>query len=172
MKVLTVVNDNLGQIWQVHAYLENLKEIGWIDDTEVLVYLERNTRHPEWDILAELYPTAGFYFYSGDNFTKNIIPIYLPIIRPYTLKQHFKQNVELEKETIVYTDADILWTKKLNINDYSRNSYVSSTVFPSDYLSYKYLLSKRSNVDENKLELYDKIDILQKMAHIVGISKQ
>lgn len=168
-KVITVVTNNLLMLWQVHAYLENLKEIGWIDNTQVLIYTE-GSLIPEWSILKELYPTCQFLSYLGTNFIHNIIPVYLPIIRPFVLRQHFKQNIELENQTIVYTDTDILWVKKPDLANYQDGCYVSSTVHPSDYMSHEYLLGKEKQVAEDKLEKYKKIDILKKLADIVSIT--
>ncbi len=170
-KVITVVSNDLNQIWQVNAYLENLKSIEWSQKTDVLVFCLGNKK-PQWEIVEKLYPETRFFFYMSDKLIKNLIPIYLPIIRPFALRQHFKQNIELQEKTIVYTDADILWTKQLNLDSYGTDSYVSSTVFPSDYQSHKYLLSKRDNVDPDKLGQYDELDIIQILANIAQITKE
>lgn len=172
-KIITCVNNSLNMIWQIHAYLENLLEIGWIDNTEVLIYVNEPPL-PQWKIVQECYPTAKFHFYYGDSFTRNIIPLYLPIIRPFLLKEHFKRWKELSTYTIVYTDADILWVEAPDLEEYSKNNecFVSSTVVPSDYMSYKYLLGKEEAVDEKKKEEYSKIDVLQHLADICLINKQ
>lgn len=165
-----MVSNEVAMIWNVNAYLENLREIGWDYKTEVLVYHE-DAPKPEWEILKGIYRDTKFFFYKGDQFTKNVIPVYLPIIRPYCLKEHFAKFPELENETIVYTDADILWLKRPDIRQYTEGCYVSSTVFPSDYQSHDYLLSKRKDVDPTKLQQFDKIDVLDRLAKIVGITK-
>lgn len=171
MRIITVVSNELGMCWQVNAYLENLKELGKEEYTEVLIYYDTRPI-PQWDILKTLYPKAKFFFYKGDRFTNNVIGIYLPILRPYCLKKHFEAFPELQKETIVYTDTDILWMKFPHIENYSNGCYVSSTVFPNDYQSHNYLLSKRKDVDESKLASYDKINVVQKLAETVGITEQ
>ena len=159
-------------IWQVHLYVESCIENGFDEENiHVLLYCPKGRSISEkWDELRRVYPKLNIFIYE-DKGVGQYIGIYIPILRPHTLWQHFKAFPELEKKTIVYTDCDILWTEKLDIAKY----YDNETCYISDaksYLNVDYFNSKERDVLPEKLEEYKKRDVLKELCDIVGIDKQ
>ena len=179
-RLVTVTEDKLRFIWEVHAYLESVKQIGWEHKVDVVIFkpATKSEYDKRWEIVAKNYPFAKFYFYQDEKIEDShtlapLIPIYGSIIRPYALMKHFNRYPDLEKEAIIYTDTDILFTKKPDIEKLIEDeiNYVSDTVSVNDYMSHKYFESKRNDVDPKLLEEYDKRDIIEELARIVQIDK-
>jgi len=82
---------------------------------------------------------------------------YLSSIRPYLIKQYFKDKPFLEKEAIFYHDSDILFRALPDFNTLLSDDkwYVADT---KSYLNSKYIVEAAN------------INILRKMCQIVGIS--
>ena len=164
--------DDIFFLWQCHLYIENCIQNGFEEDRiHVLLYNPAGrTPNNNWDKLKTIYPKLQIYRYY-DKGVNNLLGIYIPILRPHILWQHFEAFPELSKEVIIYTDCDILWTRppdfeKLYDDDIC---YVSDA---ASYLNYSYFLSKEKQVLPNKLEEYKKRDIIQQLCDIVGINKQ
>ncbi|MBC7088625.1 MAG: hypothetical protein H5T96_09220, partial [Tissierellales bacterium] len=141
------------------------------ENIHVLLYSPKGRPVPEkWDELKRVYPKLNIFVYE-DKGVQQYLGIYIPVLRPHLLWQHFQKFPELELETIVYTDCDILWTEQLDIEKYFDDNvcYISDA---RSYLNYDYFKSKRSQVIPDKLEEYDKRDILQEVCDIVGVDKQ
>lgn len=173
MILLTAQPNELKYVWEVILYLESLKKIGWEDKAHVLVYC-KTPKRPEWDKVHELFPNAQIFFYEADQSVINLERVYIPILRLYCIKEHWKKYPYLEKQTIFYTDSDIVFTSRPDIDKFLNDDvcYLSSTVFPNDYMSHKYFESKVNQVDPPKLEAYNKRDILGELARQVGLDKQ
>ena len=159
-------------IWQVHLYVESSINAGFEEENiHVLLYSPKDRPVSEkWDELRKVYPKLKIFVYE-DKGVGQYIGIYIPVLRPHTLWQHFTAFPELEKKTIVYTDCDILWTEKLDIEKFfdDESCYISNA---KSYMNFDYLNSKRNDVIPEKLEEYDKRDVVQELCDIVGIDKQ
>lgn len=140
--------------WQVEVMINNFIEKGINPNHIDVVCWKQNGIVPEeWLKLASGYP-ARFFFYDDERETKH----YISSIRPNILKQHFKQNEELEKDTIFYHDCDIVFTNRIDFDRYLNDDkcYGSDTRW---YISHDYIVGKGE-------------DVLDKMCEIVGIDKE
>jgi len=159
-------------IWQTHLWLESLKNIGKSEKAISLIFTpnnrEQNTR---WKSLESLYPESEFFYLKDeDNLTK-LIGIYISIPRPYMLKKYFQLHPELKEKAIFYSDCDVLFTDKFNVDKYIDDdvNYVSNTL---SYISDKYFDSKIKDVIPEKLEEYKQRDILNETCKLVGVSRE
>jgi hypothetical protein len=172
LKFVCVQPDDTYFTWQVHLWLESLKEIGHSDKAIVLIYIppgrEKNTK---WQQIIDLYPEAEFHFYKDEGDLKNYIPIYIPILRPWTLWNHFKAYPELSSKAIFYCDSDVLFTKDFNVDKFIEDDvcYLSNT---NSYINATYFESKEKDVLPKKLEEYKTRDILAEVMSLVGVDKQ
>jgi hypothetical protein len=159
--------------WQVHAWIESLKELGYSDKATVIVFTpgfrQRNTK---WDDIVKLYPEVEFVFYRDNrNDVTNKLAIYIPILRPWCLTKYFADRPEMKYKAIFYCDSDVLFTKNLDIQKFLNDDicYLSDT---NSYINASYFDSKEKDVLPEKLEEYKKIDVLNEAASIVGINRE
>lgn len=170
--IITCQPDDQYFIWQNHLYIESCIQAGF-DEENIHILLYKPTGrvgNNNWDKLKEIYPKLNIFIYE-DRGVQKYLGIYIPILRPHILWQHFEKFPELEKRTIIYTDCDILWTKNPNLEKYYENdvSYVSDA---SSYLNNSYFESKLKDVFPDKLKEYKEKDVVKELAMIVGIDKQ
>lgn len=171
LRFICVQPDDTYFTWQVHLWLESLKEIGHSDKAIVLIYIPTSrTKNTKWEQIIALYPEAEFHFYKDEGELDKYLPIYIPILRPWTLWKHFKANPELSNKAIFYCDSDVLFTKDFNVDDYTQDDicYLSNT---NSYINATYFESKEKDVLPNKLEEYKNRDILGEVMSLVGIEK-
>lgn len=174
LKFITCCPDDTYYTWQVHLLLENLKSLGKEKDAVILIFIPFGRKKNDgWSQIINLYPEATFQFYRDiDNeITSNLLPIYIPILRPWLMQKWFKKNPDYSEKAIFYCDSDILFMKDFNIDSYKDNDicYLSDTI---SYISANYLLGKEKDVLHGKEIQFQKEDILSKLGNIVGISKQ
>ena len=102
-------------VWQCHLYIENCIQNGFDEERiHVLLYNpEGRVPNNDWDKLKTIYPKLKIFRYY-DKGVNQFLGIYIPILRPHILWQHFETFPELSNEVIVYTDCDILWTTPPN----------------------------------------------------------
>lgn len=159
-------------IWQNHLYIESCLEQGFKEEQiHILLYNPKGrVYNTNWDKLKECYPKLNIFVYEDDG-VQQYLGIYIPILRPHILKQHFEVFPELQDKTIIYTDSDILWLKSLNINHLLEDdiNYVSDA---NSYLNHSYFESKYKDVLPDKLEQAKERDFLNEVCTIVGIDKQ
>ena len=160
-------------VWQIHLYVESCIQQGGFEEENIHVLLykpvNREYNKAEWDKLKQCYPKLNIFVYE-DKGVGQYMGIYIPILRPHTLWQHFLALPSLENETIIYTDCDILWTGVPDIEKF----YDDDVCYISDaksYLNSDYFDSKIKDVIPEKLEEYKKRDILEEICTIVGIPK-
>lgn len=169
---LTVLPDDNYYLWQVHLWLESLKNIGQSDKAIVLVFTPSfRERNEKWKMLVDLYPEAEFSFIKDEDGIANLIKIYIPIIRPYSLMKYFKERPEMVNKAIFYCDSDILFTDKFNIDQFIEDDvcYLSNT---NSYINASYFDSKIKDVKPDKLEEYKKRDVLSEVTSLVGITRE
>jgi hypothetical protein len=159
-------------IWQNHLYIESCLQQGITEDQiHILLYKPRGREfNTNWNKLKECYPKLNIFVYE-DRGVQQHLGIYIPILRPHILWQHFEAFPELEDRTIVYTDCDILWTDNMNINHLLEDdiNYVSDA---SSYLNYSYFKSKYKDVLPEKQEQAKQRDFAKEVCTIVGIDVQ
>lgn len=177
-------------IWQVQLWLESLREIGKSNKAISLVFIPKvrpfNTR---WNELVKLYPEAEFEFYkdtAGE--ISKLLPIYIPVLRPYVLMKYFKEYPEMSEKAILYCDSDVLFTKHFDIDKYINDdvcylsntlSYINASYFDSKAKTYEkddpkgnYKKGDPVFVLKEKFEDYKKRDILSECCSLVGISRE
>lgn len=170
--LITCQPDDQYFIWQNQLYIQSCIEQGFEEEQiHILLYKPNNREYnTNWEKLKEIYPKLNIFIYE-DRGVQQYLGIYIPILRPHILWQHFEAYPELKNSTIIYTDSDILWLKSLNINHLIDDNinYVSDA---SSYLNYSYFESKYNDVLPNKLEEAKSVDFLKQVCDIVGIDKQ
>lgn len=170
--LITCQPDDQYFIWQNHLYIESCIEAGFEEENiHILLYKPSGRIHNEnWKKLKEIYPKLNIFLYE-DRGVQRHLGIYIPILRPHILWQHFEAFPELQDRTIIYTDCDILWTKNPQLEKYYEDevSYVSDA---SSYLNNSYFESKIRDVLPEKLEQYKERDVVKELCTITGIDKQ
>lgn len=161
--------------WEVEVMINNFRKYGYSDKLHVLVYEpdqngDRLTYRQYWKELKLKYPEVGIFFYP-DQGVRNLLPIYIPVLRPHVLKQHFEAYPELKDKAIFYHDSDIIFTKFLDFDQFLHDDvcYLSDT---QSYISASYFDSKAHDVLPTKLERYKKKDILADVTGLVGITPE
>lgn len=172
LKFICAQPDDTYFTWQVHLWLESLREIGHSDKAIVLIFVPSNrVQNQKWKQVIDLYPEAEFAFYKDENNLNQYISMYIPILRPYVLWKHFKLNPQLQESAIFYCDCDILFTKNFDVNSMIDDDvcYLSDT---NSYISAEYFDSKVKDVLLEKLEDYKTKDVLGEVCSLIGISRE
>ena len=173
LKFICAQPDDTYYTWQVHMWLESLKEIGQIHNAIVLVYTpQKRLFNDKWDQITKLYPEAEFNFYKDEQGDlSNLIGIYIPVLRPWLLWKYWSDRPEMSEHAVFYCDSDILWTDKFNIDEYIQDDvcYLSDT---NSYINAQYFDSKVHQVLPEKLEEYKTRDVLSEIGSVIGISRQ
>lgn len=172
LKFICVQPDDTYYTWQVHLWLESLKEIGKSDKAIVLVFTPKERKfNIKWKQIEELYPEAEFFYLKDKDGIGKLLSIYIPVLRPYTLMHYFKAHPERVADAIMYCDSDVLFTDKFNIDQYIDDdiNYLSDT---NSYINASYFDSKIKDVLPEKLEEYKTKDVLGELTSIIGISRE
>ena len=172
LSFVTVCPDDNYYTWQVHLWLESLRELGKSDKAVVLIFIPNfREQNPKWQQVIELYPEANFNFYKDEDNASSLLGIYIPVLRPYTMWRFLRDRPEYASKAIFYCDSDILFTKDFNIDQYLDDTihYLSDT---NSYINASYFDSKIKDVLPDKLEEYKTRDILAEVASLVGISRE
>ena len=164
--------DDTYYTWQVHAWLESLKNIGHSDKAIVLVYTPSfREKSDKWQKIEDLYPEAEFAYYKDGGEVSQLLGTYIPVLRPYSLMRYFQDNPEMSTKAVFYCDCDILFTDKFNVDAYIDDDicYLSDT---NSYINASYFDSKIKDVLPDMIEAYKKIDVLEQLASKIGISRK
>jgi hypothetical protein len=168
---VTVCPDDNYYTWQVNLWLESLRELGKSDKAVVLIFIPNfREQNPKWDQVLSLYPEAQFVFVKDEDNASSLLPIYIPVLRPYTMWRFLRDNPTYCSKAIFYCDSDILFTKDFNIDKYLEDGihYLSDT---NSYINATYFDSKIKDVLPEKLEEYKTRDILAEVTSLIGISR-
>lgn len=158
--------------WQVHLWLESLKKINQSDKAIVLIFNAKGVSHnKKWDQIISLYPETLFKFYNDEHDIATLLPIYIPVLRPYLMWRYYLDFPEMETRKIFYCDSDIIFTEKFNIFHLLEDNinYLSDT---NSYINASYFDSKINDVLPDKKEEYKNKDILEEMCSYIGISRE
>jgi hypothetical protein len=172
LKFIQAAPDDTYYTWQVHLWLESLREIGHSDKAVSLIFTPKGRKfNDKWQKIVDLYPEAEFHFYNDEDDISKYIGIYIPVLRPYVLWRYFKDFPENSNKAIFYCDSDILFTPEFNIDDFIQDDvvYLSDT---NSYINATYFDSKVKDVMPSKLEEYKNRDILAEIASVIGISRE
>jgi hypothetical protein len=158
--------------WQVHLWLESLRNIGHSDKAISVIFTPKGRENKDkWQQIIDLYPESEFHFYKDEDNLNQLLGIYIPVLRPYVLWKHFKLHPELSEKAIFYCDSDILFMKDFNLDKFLEDdvNYLSDT---NSYINASYFDSKVRDVRPEKLEEYKTRDILGELASVIGIDRE
>lgn len=136
--------------WQIDAMLYSFVSTGVrMEDVHVVSAIE-NGIDPYFNKLIEKYPGVVFSFYEDTREYKG----YIPSIKQHLLYKHFTAFPYLEKQAIFLIDADVAFTKPLNLDHLLIDDvwYVSDTV---SYIGYDYIKSKGEDILQSMLKSAD-----------------
>lgn len=172
LKFVQACPSDIYYTWQVHLWLESLKNIGHSDKAISVIFTPKGRENRDkWKQIEDLYPESEFHYYKDEDNLNQLIGIYIPVLRPYVLWKHFKANPELSEKAIFYCDSDILFTDKFDISEFLEDdiNYLSDT---NSYINASYFDSKIKDVLPEKLEEYKTRDILGEITSIIGIDRE
>jgi len=114
MKFIIALPDHKYFLWQMLVQMNNFKKLEYDVDT---IYVIGKTAQKRSKILTNIIKRnktkCSFYVYNDDrtDFT------YSSSTRPNILKKLFRDRPDLEKEAIFYLDPDVIFRKKVRLND-------------------------------------------------------
>ena len=151
MKYVCVQPASLYYAWQIEVMLYSfIKNKVQPQDIHIILAVQGNYKDDYFEQLQFRYPKVNFKFYQDDRPTAN----YISSIRPYLLSKYFKENPELENQTIFYHDCDVVLTKPLEVDHLLEDDiwYLSDTI---SYIGYEYIKSKGDDVLNKMLQIMD-----------------
>jgi hypothetical protein len=172
LKFLQAAPSDVYYTWQVHLWLESLRNIGHSDKAISVIFTPNGRENRDkWKQIEDLYPESEFHYYKDEDNLSQLLGIYIPVLRPYVLWKHFKANPQLSEKAIFYCDSDILFTKDFSLDKFLEDdvNYLSDT---NSYINASYFDSKIHQVLPEKLEEYKTRDILGEIASVIGISRE
>ena len=172
LKFICAQPDDTYYTWQVHAWLESLRNLGHSDKAIVLVFTPNfRQSNQKWKQVEELYPEAEFAYFRDEHNISKHLGLYVSILRPYTLARYWELHPELKDNAIFYCDCDVLFTDNFNIDAYIDDdiNYLSDT---NSYINASYFDGKIHQVLPDKLEDFKQIDVLDDLGQKVGISRE
>lgn len=172
LKFVCAQPDDTYYTWQVHLWLESLRKLGHSDKAIVLVFIPNfRDKNTIWQQVVDLYPESEFHFYKDVDNVSKLLGVYIPILRPYVLSKYFKEHPEMKEKAVFYCDCDILFTEKFSISKLLDDeiNYLSDT---NSYINASYFDSKVKDVLPEKLEEYNKIDVLDEVSKLVGVNRE
>ena len=165
--------DDIYYTWQVHAWIESLRELGHSDKAIVLVFTPSfRQKSDKWQKIVDLYPEAEFVFYKDEkNEISSKLGIYIPVLRPFCLRNYFTDHPGMKDKAVFYCDSDILFTDKFDIDKFKDDeiTYLSDT---NSYINASYFDSKIKDVLPEKLEEYKTLDVLAQVTSLIGITRE
>lgn len=174
LKFITCAPDDTYFTWQVHLWLNNLKRLNKSQDAVVLLFIPVNRkRNSKWNQIMELFPETTFKFYKDDlnEISTSFIPHYISVLRPWLMRNWFKDNPEYKDHAIFYCDSDILFTDDFNVDSFVNDdiNYLSDT---NNYINIDYFDNKKKDVIPEKREEYDSIDVFSMLGSLIGINRE
>lgn len=142
MKILVVLPDIDYFLWQMLVQINNFRKLGYEQDVIYLIGKQKNEISENLKrIILHGCTKCKFHLYNDER----KYPQYSSSMRPHILTKFFKDYPELSKETIFYIDPDVIFTKKLKLDDYLTNNvwYLSDT---RSYIDSNYIRSKSDSL--------------------------
>jgi hypothetical protein len=174
LKFITVCPDDTYFTWQVHLWLDSLKQIGKSDDAVVLLFIPNGrTRNSKWEQIIDLFPGTRFEFFNDtkNEISHSLIPTYISVLRPWTMREFYKKNPEYNDYAIFYCDSDILFNKDFNIDAFIHDdvNYLSDT---NSYINIEYFDRKKNDVLPEKRKEYNELDVFSMLGSLIGITRE
>ncbi len=171
LKFICAQPDDPYFLWQVHLWLESLRELGHSHKAIVLVFTPSYRQfNDKWYDLGNLYPEAEFMYIKGSQEISSSLGLYVSILRPYCLAEYWDCNPDMKDKAVFYCDADVHFTDKFDVSHLLDDDicYLSDT---NSYINADYFDSKERDVLPHKLGEYKTKDILNEATSLVGIDR-
>ena len=172
LKFICAQPDDTYYTWQVHAWVESLKQLGHSDKAIVLIFTPSfRERNNKWQQIVDLYPETQFIFYKDHkNEISSRLGTYIPVLRPFVLMHYFNECPEMKDKAVFYCDSDVVFTDKFDLTKFIEDDvvYLSDT---NSYINASYFDSKIKDVLPEKLEEYKTLDILAQVTSLVGTDR-
>lgn len=154
MKYLIALPDCDYYLWQILVQINNFRKLGIEDQLIYLIGKSTTQISQNLNKIMNGGVKCSFFIFNDER----INPEYSPSLKPYLLSKFFEKYPEKSKEIYFYTDPDVIFTKKMKLNDLENNDiwYLSDT---KSYLNSKYIKSKSEN-------------LFVEMCNIVGIDSK
>jgi len=178
LNIITVQPDTAMFQWTVAVQLYNAKKLGLLKYFQVLIFKSKNADdqsfNGRWKFLENKFPEAKFFYYKDTEDVSRIIDAieYVPLLRPWTLIQHWKAFPELKDKAIFYIDSDVVFTKYPDFLFKYKDDDVNYISPAGSYTNASYFKSKRKDVVLSEVSKYDEIDVLDKVAGYCGIDRK
>ena len=172
LKFICAQPDDTYYTWQVHLWIESLRQIGHSDKAIVLIFIPNfREKNEKWQQVIDLYPETEFVFYKDVDGVSSKLGVYIPVLRPYVLMKYFYEHPEMKQKAVFYCDSDILFTDKFNVDTFIDDevNYLSDT---NSYINASYFDSKIHQVLPDKLEAYKKLDVLAQATEMCDITRE
>jgi len=170
---LSAIPDDHYFIFQVETQINSFQKFGYSEKMHILLYRapDRPEWNKEWEILEQRYPEVKFFRYEDRGIFNILRNVYLPILRPHIIWQHFEKYTELSEKAIFYHDSDITIHSTIPFEKWLDDDicYMSNT---NSYINASYWDSKVNDVLPSKLEEYKKVDVLDEACKLVGITRE
>jgi hypothetical protein len=154
MKILIALPDNNYYVWQIMVQINNFRKMGIENDVIYVVGKHRGCQYNSniLKIAADRSIKCNFHFFEDQR--KNLK--YGVSFRHNILAQFFDKYPFLNKETFLFTDPDVIFTKKMDFTKYENDNiwYLSDT---RSYINSDYIKSKG-------------VELFKGMCNIVGVS--
>jgi hypothetical protein len=154
MKIIVVLPDHSYFLWQMLVQINNFKKFGL--ENNAIFLIGKRTIEPSKTLMKILDGNINCEFHILNDTREN--PQYSSSMRPHVLAKFFDEYPEMEKETFLYADPDVIFTKKLRTGDLEKTKtwYLSDT---RSYINSKYIKSKGEK-------------LFQEMCNIVNIDSK
>lgn len=151
MKILIATFDHNYYLWQCLVQINNFMKYGYDSDT-VYIIASSNPSSVLKSMMNNPKIKSKFFIYKDERQNVN----YPVTLRHHILEKFYRENPEYEKETILLTDPDVVFTKKLDFTNMINDEYwhLSDT---RSYISSRYI----KRVSEK---------LFIEMCNIVGVS--
>ena len=138
MKILIALPDNKYFLWQMLVQINNFKKLGL--DNNVIYVIGKSSIQKSIvlkNIMCNANAQCSYYVYNDER----INPQYSSTLRPHILAKFFTDYPNAEKETFLYLDPDVIFTKKFKMSDMEKDDvwYLSDT---RSYINSQYIKSK------------------------------
>lgn len=137
MKILVALPDKSYFLWQMLVQINNFKKFGL--DGDLVYVIGKHTIQISDNLKRIMDGNVNCEFHVVND--TRIAPKYSSSLRPHILNKFFEKNQYLYNEPIFYIDPDVIFTQKIDFNDYLKDDiwYLSDT---RSYINSKYIKSK------------------------------
>jgi len=178
LNIITVQPDCSLFQWTVAVQLYNAKQLGLLSYFQVLVFKSDDEKdqpfNGKWKFLERKFPEAQFFYYRDTEEITGVMGAigYIPLLRPWTLIQHWKKYPELQEKAIFYIDSDVVFPKYPTFLDKYKDDDINYISPAGSYTNASYFDGKAKDVILMELDGYKKEDVLNKAASYCGISRK